>query len=481
MLEPLAAFHEARELWAAARREQVELQALEGERLREIELLRLGLADVERVAPLPGEDLDLQRELDRLGAADELRYASETARASIAGDGDRAAADEGGALTALAFAARALEGAADSDPELRALAVRVHEIAVLTRELSGDLAAYAAGVDDDPQRLSIAQERRAELNRLCRPHNTGVDGVLQWADQAGRRLLALDAGGERSSELDAIEQQAAGKMLELAARLSVARAAAAARLQRRVTSELAALSMTSARLQVGLMSSLPPLESSGSTVSELAASLGVDGSDEVELLFSPGDGLAARPLARSASGGELSRVVLALEVVLAAGLGPASMIFDEVDAGIGGEAALEVGRRLALLGHSRQVICVTHLPQVAAFADRHLLVAKGGKRADLHSGVQVLDRPGRVRELSRMLAGVSDSELARGHAAELLEAAAASTAAAMNEGTSEAMKTVAGGAEIRPRRRGAPRRSALPTTRGSAPSRVALSSARSSG
>jgi DNA repair protein RecN (Recombination protein N) len=286
--------------------------------------------------------------------------------------------------------------------------------------------------------------------------------VLAWAADAGRRLSELDAGGARGSELGAIEQQAAAEMLALAKRMSAARATGAASLQRRVTAELAALSMTSARLEVGVTSS----------ASAMADELGADGSDEVELLFSPGDGLALRPLARSASGGELSRVVLALEVVLAAGFGPASMIFDEVDAGIGGEAALEVGRRLAVLGHSRQVICVTHLPQVAAFADRHLLVSKGGKGTAVHSGVCVLDRQGRIRELSRMLAGVSDSELARGHAAELLDAAVVKTM--------ETIPTITTSVEVRPtnpRRRAAPKRLASPA----AAKRVAVSAARASG
>ncbi len=424
VLLPLRAFREARERWLAARRELAGLAAHEGERAREVELLRLGLADVGRVAPLAGEDLDLDRELGRLGSADELRYASETARAHLAGASD-SGGDDGGALTALALAARMLDSASGSDPELEALAARVHEVSVLSSELAADLASYAGGVDDDPRRLAAAQERRAELTRLCRPHGTGVDGVLRWAADAERRLVALDPEGGRCGELAAVEQGAAEQMLALAGELSAARRAAALRLQRRVTAELAALSMSSARLEVEV--SIVGGESDGPawSASRDAELLGAEGADEVELLFAPGAGLAPRPLARSASGGELSRVVLALEVVLAAGLGPASMVFDEVDAGIGGEAALEVGRRLAALGRSRQVICVTHLPQVAAFADRHLLVSKSGRGASVHSGVTALDHPQRIRELSRMLAGVADSELARGHAAELLASVAA--------------------------------------------------------
>ena len=416
VLGPLEEYRAARERWLAARRELAELRAQEGERAREVELLRIGLAEVERVAPVEHEDHGLDRELSRLAAADELRSASETARLALAG-GFEPPSDDGGAVAALAFAARSLEAAGANDPELAGLSARAHEVCVIASELAAELSSYAAAVDDDPLRLAAAQERRAELNRLCRPHGTDVDGVLGWAAEAERRLHALDGGGERSAALAAAESAAAQQMLTLAVTLSAARAAAAAELARRVTRELAALSMTTARFTVSV-------ESRSAAPGAAVEQLGVEGGDEVEFLFTAGSGMPARPLAKSASGGELSRVVLALEVVLAAGLGPAGMVFDEGDAGIGGEAAVEVGRRLAALGRHRQVICVTHLPQVAAFADRHLLVVKGGRGGAVSSSVKTLDQHARVHELSRMLAGVSDSRLAQGHAAELLAAAA---------------------------------------------------------
>ncbi len=430
VLEPLQAYRAARDRWAEARREQVELRAQEADRAREVELLRLGLAEIERVAPVEQEDQSLDRELSRLAAADELRSASETARLALAG-GFEAPTDDGGAVAALAFAARALDAASSSDPELAGLSARAHEVCVMASELAAELSSYAAGVDDDPLRLAAAQERRAELTRLCRPHGTDVDGVLRWSAEAERRLHALDGGGERSAALAAAELAAAREMLTLADALSAARRAAGAELARRVTRELAALSMSAARFAVTVEARSARGRSDPARLAEAVAALaaaeelGAEGDDDVEFSFTPGSGLSPRPLAKSASGGELSRVVLALEVVLAAGLGPASMVFDEVDAGVGGEAAVEVGRRLAALGRHRQVICVTHLPQVAAFADRHLLVAKGGRGAGVSSSVQTLVQQERVHELSRMLAGVSDSELARGHAAELLAAAAA--------------------------------------------------------
>ena len=161
----------------AARRERAELRAQEGERAREVELLRIGLAEVERVAPVEHEDHGLDRELSRLAAADELRSASETARLALAG-GFEAPSDDGGAVAALAFAARSLEAAGANDPELAGLSARAHEVCVIASELAAELSSYAAAVDDDPLRLAAAQERRAELNRLCRPHGTDVDGVL---------------------------------------------------------------------------------------------------------------------------------------------------------------------------------------------------------------------------------------------------------------------------------------------------------------
>jgi DNA repair protein RecN (Recombination protein N) len=429
VLAPLEAYRAARERFLQARRERAELAAQEGDRAREVELLRLGLDEIERVSPVEHEDESLDRELSRLSAADELRSASETARVALEG-GFESPSDDGGAVAALAFAARALDAASGSDPELAGLTVRAREVCVTAGELARELASYAAAVDDDPLRLAAAQERRAELTRLCRPHGTDVEGVLRWSQEAADRLLELDGGGERSAALAAEELAGAREMVRLAGELGVARRSAAAELARRVTRELAALSMTAARFAVTVDARSVPqgraVHLDDAEVGAVAPALGADGDDEVEFLFTPGAGSAARPLAKSASGGELSRVVLALEVVLASGFGPRSMIFDEVDAGIGGEAALEVGRRLAALGRLRQVICVTHLPQVAAFADRHLLVAKGGRRAAA-SSVQTLAPSERVHELSRMLAGVADSELAHGHAAELLAAAAAAS------------------------------------------------------
>ncbi len=411
VLAPLESYRRTRAEWLEVRTSRELLQSREAESAREVEMLRLGLADVERVAPLPAEDVELDRELVRLGAADELRCAGDAARTAMVGsDASVAGCDDGGALAGLVQAARALDAAAAADPELGSLALRAHEVCMLTTELVGDLCSYVDGVESDGPRLEAAQARRAELNRLCRPHNTDVDGVLRWAAEAGLRLLDLDGGGERAAELAAAELRLGEQMLAHAREVSEARRDGAGRLAARVTGELDALSMPSAVFDV---------------VVTAAAESGPDGADDVEYLFSAGTGVALRPLSRAASGGELSRIVLALEVVLAGGSDAQAMVFDEVDAGVGGEAASEIGRRLARLAEHAQVVCVTHLSQVAAFADQHLLVRKlqEGSTGVQHSTVRLLERPERVRELSRMLGGVAESRLAQGHADELLTCA----------------------------------------------------------
>jgi len=231
----------------------------------------------------------------------------------------------------------------------------------------------------------------------------GVDAVLAWSQRAARRLLDLDDDG-RLDALAAERDEAEAELRRFAARLSAARSAAALELQGRVAVELAALAMPSARLEVAVTTT---------------TDLGPAGCDGVELLLAAHSGAAPRPLARGASGGELSRVMLALEVVLAGADPVPTMVFDEVDAGVGGRAAVEIGRRLARLARSTQVLVVTHLPQVAAFADHHLTVVKTDDGTVTESGVVHLDDEGRIAELARMLSG-SGTGTARAHAEELL-------------------------------------------------------------
>ncbi|MCW2605366.1 MAG: recN, partial [Frankiales bacterium] len=394
------------------------LQAAAAERTREAELLRLGLAEVEAAAPQQGEDEALKTEVDRLANADDLRSAAATAQTALTGD---EAGEEVDALGLLTAARRALEGAAGMDPALGALAARVAEAAFVVADVAGDLASYVSGVDADPLRLATAQDRLAALTVLVRRHGADdVDGVLAWAQDASVRLHALDGADDRIVELVAREAALREELGGLARELTAAREEAAATFGAAVGEELSALAMPHARVTATVSQVEDP---DGLEVDGRSVAVGPDGVDTVELLLVPHPGAPPRPLHKGASGGELSRVMLAVEVVLA-GTDPVPvMVFDEVDAGVGGRAAVEIGRRLARLARNHQVLVVTHLPQVAAFADQHLQVVKAHDGSVTRSGVVALDDAARVAELSRMMAG-HDSGLARGHAEELLAAAA---------------------------------------------------------
>ncbi|MDM7856508.1 DNA repair protein RecN [Cellulomonas alba] len=410
-----ATLEQYRAAWAERGRVDAELAELVDralDRSREAELLRLGLAEVERVDPQPGEDVALGDEIERLAHAEDLRAAAAGAHAALVGEDD-GAGESVAAVDAIEHARRSLEQAASHDPVLGALATRVAEAGYLLADAAAELSAYVDDLQADPARLDVAQRRRAELTTLTRSYGSDVAEVLAWADDAGRRLLALEGGDARIEALRERRSELDTELAVLADGITAARTEAAERLAKVVTEELAGLAMTGARL---------------TAVVEPAEEAGPHGADRVEMLLEPHAGAPARPLGRGASGGELSRVMLAIEVALATAEGsgaPGTFVFDEVDAGVGGRAAVEVGRRLAELARGSQVLVVTHLAQVAAFADRHLVVTKStadGVDVVTESDVRLVTADERVRELARMLSGSEDSEAARTHAAELLEA-----------------------------------------------------------
>ncbi|WP_370133150.1 DNA repair protein RecN [Streptacidiphilus sp. EB103A] len=416
LVEYQTAFRRLREV--TARLEELTTRARE--RAQEADLLRFGLDEVAAAEPLAGEDLELAAESERLGHADALSSAANQAHAALAGEpADPDAVDAG---TLLAQARRAMESVRHHDPRLAALADRLSEVGYLLGDIAGDLAGYADDLDADPARLAAVEERRAVLAHLVRKYaNAGAGGgpegglaeVLEWAEAAAERLTELDGDDDTIGALEEEQEKLSGTVSELAAQLTTARRAAAEDFAKAVTAELTELAMPHARVSFGITP---------------AADFGPYGVDEVEVLLAPHPGAPPRPIAKGASGGELSRVMLAVEVVFAGADPVPTYLFDEVDAGVGGKAAVEVGRRLARLARTSQVIVVTHLPQVAAFADRHLVVEKTVDGTVTRSGVTTLSDVERVRELSRMLAGLEDSELGRAHAEELL--AAARTAAA---------------------------------------------------
>ncbi|MEU0674049.1 DNA repair protein RecN [Streptomyces sp. NPDC006172] len=420
---PLAKYTEAYKRLRAVAVELDEITTRARERAQEADMLRFGLEEIGGVEPRAGEDVELAEEAERLGHAEALSSAATAAHAALAGNPEDPEGID--AATLVAGAARALEAVRSHDPALAALADRIGEVGILLGDVAGELAGYADDLDADPLRLAAVEERRAALTGLTRKyghHGEGVDAVLTWAEQGVARLTELDGDDERIDELTAERDALRVELGGLAQALTDARTEAADRFAAAVTAELASLAMPHARVSFEIRQSE---DAEGVQVGGRAVAYGPSGVDEVELLLAPHPGAPPRPIAKGASGGELSRVMLAVEVVFAGTDPVPTYLFDEVDAGVGGKAAVEIGRRLARLARTAQVVVVTHLPQVAAFADRQLLVEKTNDGSVTRSGVKVLEGEERVRELSRMLAGQEDSETARAHAEELLATARA--------------------------------------------------------
>ncbi|MER7836020.1 DNA repair protein RecN [Streptomyces sp. NPDC096040] len=417
---PLAKYGEAYRRLRAVAVELEEIVTRARERAQEADMLRYGLDEIAGVEPRAGEDVELAEEAERLGHAEALSSAATAAHSALAGNPEDPEGID--AATLVAGAHRALEAVRSHDPALAALADRIGEIGILLGDVAGELAGYADDLDADPLRLAAVEERRAALTALTRKYGEDVSAVLAWAEQGAARLTELDGDDERIDELTAERDALRAELGGLAQALTDARTEAAERFAAAVTAELGSLAMPHARVSFAIRQAEDPegVEVGGRTVA-----YGPSGADEVELLLAPHPGAPPRPIAKGASGGELSRVMLAVEVVFAGTDPVPTYLFDEVDAGVGGKAAVEIGRRLAKLAKSAQVVVVTHLPQVAAFADRQLLVEKTNDGSVTRSGVKVLEGEERVRELSRMLAGQEDSETARAHAEELLATARA--------------------------------------------------------
>ena len=398
---PLEAYRQA---WAERRAASAELDRLRAEaqsRAREIDLLRFGLIEIEAVTPEPGEDTRLAAEATRLQSADDLRLVAEQALVAVAGAEDEA----GGALSDVTAARKAVERAVD--PVLADLGHRLAEAGYALAEIAGDLAGYLGDLEAEPGRLEQIAARRSRLSGLTRKYGSSVDEVLAWASTAADRLTELEGGDDRIELLEARVGELDAELDSLAGAISAARRTAAAAFAERVQPELVALALPYARLIFDIQ----------------LGELGPHGADQVELLFSANPGSEPQSLAKVASGGELSRIRLALEVVLAEGQSAATLVFDEVDAGVGGRVAVEIGRRLAHLARHSQVIVVTHLAQVAAFADRHYVVVKSDDGQVTTSGVQLVSDSERAAELARMMAGLETTEVALAHAGELVELA----------------------------------------------------------
>lgn len=383
----------------------------------EIAGLRHALEQLEALDPKPGEDQALAEEASRLENLDLLR--SGAAQAANAISGDELNDDVANVIALVSVARRSLENAADHDSRLASLMPRLNEVAALTSDLAMELTDYLSDLDADPDRLAWVHERREQLRRGCLEIGglgqvfANVDELLAFGQHSAARLAQLDGPLDREAELVAEVERTGKELKTVAKRLSQARTKLAKLLSQQVSAELEGLMMRGAKLQVRLN----PLEQPGPT-----------GMEEVELLLRAHPGAAALPLEKGASGGELSRIMLALEVVLAQHTATKrhTFVFDEIDAGVGGRAAVEIGRRLAALARHHQVIVVTHLAQVAAWAQTQLVVVKQVGQASNEAtttAVETVSGPERVRELARMLSGQSDSQTALRHAEELLEQA----------------------------------------------------------
>jgi DNA repair protein RecN (Recombination protein N) len=391
--------------WRAAQARLEDLVSHSADRIREAEELRVAVEELEKADPRSGEDVELAALSERLGNLEAIRVSAAAAHEAISSEAIGEAND---ILGLLSMARKQLEAGAAFEPAFEGLAQQLKDLGFQAREVAGQLASILASLESDAEMgLDEIQSRRAVLNSLMRRYGPTLDEVIVYRESAAQRLFDLDVSDDK---LDALRVQVAEQEQVLTAEagaISALRKAAAQRLAAEVTAELQELAMPGSTLVV----EVAPTE------------LGPHGADNVAILLSSYPGAEPRPLGKGASGGELSRIMLAIEVVLAQTKSNPTFIFDEVDAGVGGAAAIEIGKRLARLARQAQVIVVTHLAQVAAFSNTHLRVLKNHDGEFTTSDVVALTEVARVEELARMLSGLTESELGRAHAAELWQMA----------------------------------------------------------
>ncbi|MBK5115504.1 MAG: DNA repair protein RecN, partial [Thermoleophilia bacterium] len=401
-LELRAAYRETHQRFQAGRRELQSLREREGARERDLDLLRFELAEIEELAPGPSEGEELAAERDRLRGVEGLREASAAATLLLTGG-----EEGGGAASLLAEAESALRGPTGVDPELDGLRTRLAGAGLELSDLAAELRAYLDSLQADPERLEQLESRLAAIDRLVRKHGGTVEAVLAHADSCREEIGQLETAAERTEALEAEIEEAETERTALGERLSASRGEATARLETAVAAELAELAMEGATFEVSL-----PAHPDGYRAS---------GRESVEMMVATNPGMPTAPLGETASGGELSRVMLALS-----GQGQAeqvkTLVFDEIDAGIGGKVARRVGERLRDLGERRQVICITHLPQVASLAAAHFRVEKQSGEGSTTATVERVGGEDLVAEIVRMLGADGGDEAADRHARELLAA-----------------------------------------------------------
>jgi DNA repair protein RecN (Recombination protein N) len=382
-------------------RDLARVREREGARERDLDILRYELEEIEAAKPDATEEAELLPERERLRHAESLRGAAAEALAAISGD-------DGGASEAVGTAEVALDAQSGVDRELDRLAEATRGLRVELQELSGELRGYAEGIEAEPGRLEQVEERLEALDRLKRKHGGTLESVLEHAEHCRREIEGIEGAGERTDELEAELTAALTRRTDLAGQLSEIRAKSARRLEKRMAAELEQLAMGGATLEVALE---PHPDGFGPT-----------GQERVTFRVATNPGMPVAPLREAASGGELSRVMLALARQAARGSG-ATYVFDEIDAGIGGATARAVGERLRALGEERQVLCITHLPQVASLAQTHFRIEKSVAGGQATATVELVDGDELVAEIVRMLGGSDGDDAADRHARQLLRAA----------------------------------------------------------
>ncbi|WP_243062752.1 DNA repair protein RecN [Humibacter sp. RRB41] len=407
LAEALETYRQAYRRWSANREELERLIDEQDRRAREADDLRVALSEIEAVAPEPGEDDALAEQTERLTNLESLRVGASIAREALSAE-DSEGPDVRGLLET---ARRELERAGAHDAALSELAESIAGVGFQVDDAAAQLSTYLSALDaDGAHDLEVLQERRSELGILVRKYGPTLDEVIERAASGGERLAELEGDEERIGQLTDLVAEDAGEVESLAASVSALRSTAAGTLAAEVSEELSALAMADAEIVVEVTQ---------------REEFTLAGRDIVSILLRPHVGAEPRSLARGASGGELSRVMLAIEVVLAGSDPVPTFVFDEIDAGVGGAAAIEIGRRLARLAQRAQVIVVTHLAQVAAFATNHLGVVKAGDGSVTASSVQQLEGDDRIAEMARLLSGLPDSDSGLAHARELIELAQA--------------------------------------------------------
>jgi len=397
------------QLWSEFRAASQRLQRLNEDRAgaeMEREVLTRRVGEVDAVDPKPHEDDDLIAEMAGLQAAQSIRESLNKADVLLNGV-ETSTGPQPGALALLEQAVHELDGTGDADPRAAELAERARQMSYDLTDLAASVAGHAARAKADPQRLEELGGRLAAIQRLLRARTTTLDDLLESTAADRHRLAELDPG---ATDLDSLGQQVEQLRSELrrsADHMSAVRRRTAVRLAAEVRPELAALVMPHARLEFRVE----------------PAPMGPRGADSVTIMLAANPGSDLAPLAKAASGGELSRVRLALEVVVAQPQVPQTFVFDEIDSGVGGAVGIEIGRRLRQLARRHQVIVVTHLAQVAAFADTHVVITKASDGAVTSSGLREVTGSDREIELSRMMSGMVDSESGLEHAHDLLREA----------------------------------------------------------